>query len=937
MSVLLLMYSDIRSTDFGIPLIAFRQYCCSYQLVDCRSFGKFLKKKAEIEKENGYSDGYYDLLVYKASLFEDNESLPGRIAILSYIVRDRPQTKLDVLLAIRHRQCGILRWMAEKKIIDLATDAKTAGLVRTSFRFIKKVPSMHLGHFLCFVAVEYDDLYSLQWLCETIGHPNKICEGMNILHLASLLGRFEIIGWLRTTTGWEMLCDKACTYRELDGTYPAHIAAAQGHIEAAEMLLKFGCKEYDARGKPPEFYAKNSPILSAVSFERSYQFAHDWAKERSNEASLEPDHEKNVKKLLNLLEKRRSLHMIKDHIICTKCLDIDLWQNANYQRYDHVGSNGLSYGDVIKRCMAFSDERFPEWLTMYLKKLGDFAHIHDVFWKEQDSLSARQLHQKQLLSWAKANGKDTIIEALSCRLVKDISIDDPAVESIFNLAAQSNSMPDRLKSKMIEVRAILKIMERIIYRLLSDAVVYGCKPAELEELATMYQNLRHSLEMEGWLNAELTDRIYTLKAVAERRNLLEIDRKSEQILSTSIHLILISSVIMLSSFSYHANPSVRITNQAESPLRHILYFRNVSLCQIGHVIVVEAHIELVEFFLKNGRGWTRKVEIEMILAASFLGHTEIVSLLLDDNAGKFCTTRQERCYGAMIGACASGRKSDLQVMMMNSGDVLPEDPIRAYSRNDGSTDAEKDDNSTTDTSASILKESLIGSAIYSYIMGVHSDLTVVSFLVNNLKYSSTDTIFSLVHSLTVLQYYPNAADRILRAIDVFRFLSNEFRLEPVSHVKPIKMMMNVVKECAERTHDKTGEEPQNVLSTICEWFESLIVQVDLQSLEIDLCRNELYNMFSKTKEKQREYWAQFDVIKKGHSLADVQQAVQNEQLNIDGYDRGGLQLIHLAGKQLLFVDCIMYSNISFLTNGNMLHTSYFCLQPHMIGLMYSSG
>ena len=45
-------------------------------------------------------DMYNDLIKYKISLFEDSQSLNGRLKILSSIVRDRPDAKIDVLLVI---------------------------------------------------------------------------------------------------------------------------------------------------------------------------------------------------------------------------------------------------------------------------------------------------------------------------------------------------------------------------------------------------------------------------------------------------------------------------------------------------------------------------------------------------------------------------------------------------------------------------------------------------------------------------------------------------------------------------------------------------------------------------------------------------------------------------------------------------------------------
>ena len=254
------------------------------------SFIDFLKKKV-LECNDHYVG---EIIECKLMTLEDSESLKGRIAILSRVIKGHTphRVKLDILLAIRYRQCGIVRWMIENSLVDMSRDAKHASLSTGDFRFIKKVPSIPLGIFLCFAAVEYDDLSTLQWLYQSDNYDallvDRHIDGMNLLHVASLLGRLEIVGWLYNTAIWSKLVSQTCTNDDLRGAYAAHIAAAQGHIHLTEMLLEIGCTEIDIRGRTTEYCAKKAPIVASVSFPRSYKFAHDWAKERLNEASLEP-------------------------------------------------------------------------------------------------------------------------------------------------------------------------------------------------------------------------------------------------------------------------------------------------------------------------------------------------------------------------------------------------------------------------------------------------------------------------------------------------------------------------------------------------------------------------------------------------------------------------------------------------------------------------
>lgn len=250
---------------------------------ECCDFAAFVAhlKEAEMERDLYlHGGGYEDIIKHKITLLEDAKTLPGRLQILTYLVEDKPEVKLDVLVALRHRQCGVLRWMVEKKLLDLDGDVKSACLSLANFRFIKRMPSMSLGSFLCFAAVEYDDLFSLQWLCETHSCLNAIYEGMNLLHMAALFGRIEITAWLFTTPAWEVL-QITSTHQEYFGACSAHIAAGQGHIILADMLLKFGCNECDSSNQRPECYAMRAPIVTSVSSQREYKFAHDWGRNRS--------------------------------------------------------------------------------------------------------------------------------------------------------------------------------------------------------------------------------------------------------------------------------------------------------------------------------------------------------------------------------------------------------------------------------------------------------------------------------------------------------------------------------------------------------------------------------------------------------------------------------------------------------------------------------
>eukprot|EP00956_Cyclotella_meneghiniana_P013913 scaffold20482_cov23-Cyclotella_meneghiniana.AAC.4 len=72
----------------------------------------------------------------------------------------------------------------------------------------------------------------------------------------------------------------------------------------------------------------------------------------------------------------------------------------------------------------------------------------------------------------------------------------------------------------------------------------------------------------------------------------------------------------------------------------------------------------------------------------------------------------------------------------------------------------------------------------------------------------------------------------------------------------------------------------------------------MQDIQKGYARDEAIQPFisslSALKDKQRKHWAQFDVVKKGNTLEEIKDSISRGDLNIEGYDRGGLKLIHLA-------------------------------------------
>ena len=162
---------------------------------------KFLKDK----KSSTYVGGI--MKEFKLSLIQDDKDLPRRLEVLQWLVSKlglKPPNVNDVL---RWRQNGVLKWMVRGKYIDLS---KLSGSIAEIVHFVNssreqrlwlRVPEstklalakLSVGEMLCFLAVEFDDLQSLDYLIKVQGIAASVWfQGWNLLQVSAHYGRREI-------------------------------------------------------------------------------------------------------------------------------------------------------------------------------------------------------------------------------------------------------------------------------------------------------------------------------------------------------------------------------------------------------------------------------------------------------------------------------------------------------------------------------------------------------------------------------------------------------------------------------------------------------------------------------------------------------------------------------------------------------------------------
>lgn len=102
-----------------------------------------------------------ELAKNRISMLQDDKTLEGRLMILDYLLQHNPTTKLklNVIDAIRHRQCGVLRFMVDKGLLVLEANSSSNRVFTKQAPNLKclekgRIPaSMTTASFLSFVAV----------------------------------------------------------------------------------------------------------------------------------------------------------------------------------------------------------------------------------------------------------------------------------------------------------------------------------------------------------------------------------------------------------------------------------------------------------------------------------------------------------------------------------------------------------------------------------------------------------------------------------------------------------------------------------------------------------------------------------------------------------------------------------------------------------------
>jgi len=774
---------------------------------NCPSLHHHLSREKESSSHSRTSD---DCVTYRLKLIEDDNDYEGRQKILEYLLLKHTDVRLDVLIPLKHRQCWVLRFMVEKKYLDLeglAAEEMTLTQNASALSFLNSgtIPSnITVRCCLCFAAVQYDDLQSLEWLCETRGIPDDLVGGWNLLHYSAYMGRIEIIGWLSNQlVVWNSLVSQASTRKPFGGIFAVHIAASCGHLHACDVLIRLNVPLEDKKGKLPDDYAKKS----------RYEFVRKWAADRAKPQALLKD----VKRLLRLVEERESLSQIKDFILSSKCLHINTWRACDCFDFNER-LMGISFRDVIHGCCKNADIELAKWICFRLcfnRRYVDFWDLDDWAQKKYTKLLSRD----DLVSFASERGYDDLVGQLQINWFKEVSCEDPLTRNpVLEAALGGDERLVDVRAAILRINVLEKIAE-VSKRAIFVILERGGRVDELEELLTIKAAAREAVMFEAgsMFFDEESGFNYSLRPFAMTTYLSRYGQKHTT-----------SELLLWEESGYHWRDRVHI------------------------VLATEGYTELLRFCLSNLQGWTATMELNTVRIASFFGHTEIVEMLLSPD-GTF------KMYGA------------------------PTDSIKRF---EGGSD---------ESYGEIMSESLLVAVLNGYAKELFdfdvdnkTTLKTLRFLVENCMYTNDEILYAMELMLDKERYFIAWMECVL---DLLQSVIDVLGLQPICHPD---QMQEICKKVVSTADTGGGAAAIGILA----FLEKMATAgIDIQQLNEESRRflqNDFRRDLANLQQKQLRDWSRFDIVKKGGSLADIQQVVKDGGLTVDSRERGGRLLTHLS-------------------------------------------
>ncbi len=836
-------FCDINFTNY-VWLIRYHFLTCEAD--SCPSLHHHLSEAAKVT----YSD--IKCVEYRLKLLEDEDDVEGRRKILDCLLLKHEHFRLDALFILQNRQCWALRFMVDKMHLDLeglaAKEEKLAqNAPKLSFLNSGHIPSnMTVRCFLSFAAVQYDDLQSLEWLNESMGAPNYLVGGWNLLHYSAFMGRIEIIGWLSTQSVWSSLVSQASTRKPFVGAYAVHIAARNGHLHVCDLLIALKVPLEDKKGKLPDDYTEKS----------KYEFVRKWAADNRKPQSLK----KEVEKLLRQVEERKSAKQIKDFIISSGCLDIENWLACDVRSFDKK-LLGISFRDALHALCKNSDVDLARWICFRLYFSCRTRSREENFWGQGCIPRGQKLIARDdLLSIARERRYDDLVGHLQGKWFKEISCIDPLTQNPILESALGGD------ERLVDVRAAVLRIDALVYVVKSsideieDIVLKGGRVKELGELLSITAAARKAVMAE-------TDDIFS----------------GTNRMSRYLHQTL---------RPFKMNQRLWQHGTTGRSVAFPMLFEGEMEDQAHIILAKEGYTDLLHFCLSNIQGWTAAMELNVVRVASFFGHASIVDMVLNPNgAFELHSDEKERHNAAILGAGQALRYRDLEILMTIPTSITGKGEVKRIEGDSLKHFFEEEER--------MMEESLIVVVLSGYTRETFDSdmdnkiaLKTLRFLVDRHIYTHDD----ILYAIKILFERDNVFGiRLVCLLDLLQSIVDAFRIQLISHSKKMQEICELLVSFSFSRHDGPGFSKVNQSNT--RFFSTVATAgIDIQQLNRDriYSKSSLGEFLTNLQQKQLDDWSRFDIVKKGGSLADIQQVMKDEDLTVHSRDRGGLLLTHLS-------------------------------------------
>ncbi|CAB9515456.1 Tetratricopeptide repeat and ankyrin repeat containing 1 [Seminavis robusta] len=302
---------------------------------------------------------------HKSTIVHDDDNLGKRLDVLRYLIRDLRLPPPSVVDCLRWRQCGVVRSLMEQSLLRLHDTVETnkelsAFLLQGGTSWLSSgktsleagLKSLTVGQTICFLAVEFDDLQTFDFVLSSGNVSPSICfQGWTLLHVSAFYSRREISAYLVRVCP-SLVKEKLAYSRFEEGKYASHIAIEQGDLLLAQFLVQSGCPSLDSKQKPLYWYGEQNPINSEIR---------EWSDQNREREKFEGTISAlNALLFSNKIHEPNAWNEIKSFITSHNCFADDAWKTAGYEDPDKP-CKGTSFWDIVDRIAETANASFMLW------------------------------------------------------------------------------------------------------------------------------------------------------------------------------------------------------------------------------------------------------------------------------------------------------------------------------------------------------------------------------------------------------------------------------------------------------------------------------------------------------------------------------------------------------------------------------------------------